>query len=232
MPRAKGHFKAHTDRAHRNYGDQLSYGSSKSPSSVFTGIIVAENGLRQISQRQETLEARIQELANAANTEDQKKQLSEWDKELKILLRRFYIQERTLYLKEALIPEDLRQIYESMRKDPRWYLRQELVEDCAARVHRGFDFTPNEKQNMAVRLEEALKSRNPAFLLRMADAYFSKPKRAPKSASTRNDEMPPTYSPKDLDPPATKSVPEPKTQTLLLFVSNEYFALSRNGIRK
>lgn len=41
--------------------------------------------------------------------------------------------EKTLYLKEASIPHStLKQLYVSLREDPRWYLREELVDDCAA----------------------------------------------------------------------------------------------------
>lgn len=41
--------------------------------------------------------------------------------------------EKALYLKEASIPHSpLKQLYVSLRKDPGWYLREELVNDCAA----------------------------------------------------------------------------------------------------
>lgn len=45
---------------------------------------------------------------------------------------RYVEREKSLYLKESSIPHSpLKQLYISLRRDPGWYLREELVEDCA-----------------------------------------------------------------------------------------------------
>ena len=42
--------------------------------------------------------------------------------------------EHNLYLKESALPDsNLKKLYDSLRKDPSWYLRKGLIEDCAAR---------------------------------------------------------------------------------------------------
>lgn len=109
-----------------------------------------------------------------------------------------------------MIPEPVKWGYDLLREDPTWYLRKELIKDCAARngccsrscgccekrqftterrkgighctpececcsTDRGFEFTTEEKREIERKLRTMLISKNAAFLLRMAHAYFSEP---------------------------------------------------------
>lgn len=120
-------------------------------------------------------------------------------------------QVRTLYEWECMLRVgSLRRGYISVKSNPAWYLREELVEDCISRggccsrdcgccerrrlsakngkgighctvecmccIHdQGSEFTAEEKKDFNGRFGKMLRSNNPAFLLRITNAYFSKP---------------------------------------------------------
>ncbi|KAJ5564188.1 hypothetical protein N7513_000430 [Penicillium frequentans] len=64
--------------------------------------------------------------------------MQEWEKEVEDLAKEILLQKQNLYQKEEAIPgwptARLRQAYDAVRKDPLWYLRPELVDDCKSRV--------------------------------------------------------------------------------------------------
>lgn len=112
--------------------------------------------------------------------------------------------------RSVLCVGSLRRGYMSVKSNPAWYLREELVEDCVSRggccsrdcgccerrrlsakngkgighctvecmccIHdQGSEFTAEEKKDFNGWFGKMLRSNNPAFLLRITNAYFSKP---------------------------------------------------------
>lgn len=129
----------------------------------------------------------------------------------------------------------LKELYDSLREDPKWYLREELVEDCKGRggccarecgccekrqatpgytkgighcsvtcgcciETRGFELTEQEEDMFHDNLHDMLWDENPAYLLKMTEAFFSKPESKPKINANENPESqsvgtrPPSYS--------------------------------------
>lgn len=101
---------------------------------TLTGVILAETSLRETVQREETLIKRSRTMQKVENTEDGKKQLHQWCEELEDLRRKHSRQSLELYEMESRLPATiLKQNYDSLRQNPIWYLREELVKDCSAR---------------------------------------------------------------------------------------------------
>ncbi|KAJ5906556.1 uncharacterized protein N7473_003472 [Penicillium subrubescens] len=83
---------------------------------LFVEIIYAEHTLRATVQRVEMIKKNIQALEKAASIENDKTQLSGWEKELEQLQRKCWKQELELYEHEQLIPEwPLKQNYDLLR---------------------------------------------------------------------------------------------------------------------
>lgn len=177
-------------------------------------IILAETSLRSTVQREDALNNKIRavkKLADIDSNPSQLKQLKQLEKELEKLKKTRSHQVRTLYEWECMLRVgSLRRGYISVKSNPVWYFRKELVEDCISRggccsrdcgccerrrlsakkgtgighctvecmccIHdRGSEFTAEEKKDFNDRFGKMLRSNNPAFLLRIANAYFSKP---------------------------------------------------------
>jgi hypothetical protein len=111
---------------------------------------------------------------------------------------------RLLYHLENRLPRGtLKKSYDKVREDPTWYLRKELVKDCAARGgccekrrlnsdkkrgighctlrciccdrHRGTAFSQEQEDELRTMMQECLYDPDPTYLLEMADAYFLPP---------------------------------------------------------
>lgn len=99
-------------------------------------VIVAEMTLRRLVQRHETVLTKFSTQQDFS--QDDKSKMQEWEKELEDLAKEILLQKQSLYQKEEGIPgwptAPLRQAYDAVRKEPLWYLRPELVEDCKSRV--------------------------------------------------------------------------------------------------
>ncbi|KAJ5510103.1 hypothetical protein N7453_002206 [Penicillium expansum] len=174
-------------------------------------IILAENSLRSTVQREDALINKIRAAKKLTGVDDNDVELGPLEEELKELKKTRCHRVRDLYEEECqLRMGSLRRGYMSVKSNPAWYLREELVEDCIGRggccsrdcgccarrrlsakdgrgighctvecmccIHdRGSEFTEKEKRTCDTRLAQTLRSHNPAFVLRIANAYFSKP---------------------------------------------------------
>lgn len=174
---------------------------------VFVDIMMAEYHLREIVQREQCLKNKARALEKIANKHE-----ARYEEELARLLQEYSKAEWDLYLKELKLPVGfVKRSYDILRQNPTWYLREELVEDCARRggccgrncgcckTHqsatrrakgighctpscgccsneRGFEYTAYERQKMATDLRKALNDNNPAYLVKMAEGYFLKPR--------------------------------------------------------
>lgn len=136
-------------------------------------------------------------------------QLDKWTQELEDLQRKRYHRERALYEAESMLPtQPLKDNYNCRRKDPKWYMQEELDQDCIDQggccsrscgccdhrsgtgnrtgighctvecwcclSSRDFELSEQEKTEVRNSLNSRLRSDNPAFLIRMANVYFSK----------------------------------------------------------
>lgn len=100
---------------------------------LFVDILIAEYVLRGIVQREQHLKSKILAFRKLAADEDDGRE-EEHHQELQDLLRRYAEAEHKLYIAETRFPPGtLQKSYNALRQNPTWYLRQELVQDCARR---------------------------------------------------------------------------------------------------
>lgn len=101
---------------------------------LFVEVICAEDSLRATVQRVEAVKKKVKALEKAATIENNKSQLADVEEELVQLQRKCWKQELKLYEREQMIPEwPLKQNYDLPRERRAWYMRKELVQDCADR---------------------------------------------------------------------------------------------------
>ncbi|CAG8191387.1 unnamed protein product [Penicillium nalgiovense] len=100
---------------------------------VFVDLIIAEYRLREIVQQEQSLKTKVRVLKKIAADDDEDKE-TQYDEELTTLLRQYSAAEYNFYLAETMIPTGpIKQSYETLRQNPTWYLREELVDDCVKR---------------------------------------------------------------------------------------------------
>ncbi|KGO65131.1 hypothetical protein PITC_013900 [Penicillium italicum] len=119
---------------HRWAGDprSLKYGNKLVNIKIFVDVIANDYLLREIVQREEFIKRKFCALENTTNNEDKGTPLHPYDTELQHLRARYRTTERTLYFAESMIPlGPLQRSYDFLRQDPAWYLRRELIQDCA-----------------------------------------------------------------------------------------------------
>ncbi|CAG8928906.1 unnamed protein product [Penicillium salamii] len=99
----------------------------------FADILIAEYCLREIVQREQTLKSKIMMKKKLGTCENRTKRTEDQREAMK-LQRRYSEAEYKLYVAEGKLPAGtIRNSYDSLRQQPAWYLRQELVIDCARR---------------------------------------------------------------------------------------------------
>ena len=99
---------------------------------IFVDLILAEYNLRGSVQRAASLESCCALREMKRNMKEDAR-LFVYDKKLIKLRRTINIHEQALYEREATLPENIRPTYEFLTKNPVWYLRKELIDDCIAR---------------------------------------------------------------------------------------------------
>lgn len=187
------------------------HGRSQYDCDLVIDIILAETSLRSTVQREDALNNKIRAAEKLADIDGNSSQLKELEKQLQELKKTRSRKVRVLYEWECMLGMgSLRKGYISVKSNPAWYLREELVEDCVSRggccsrdcgccerrrlsakngtgighctvecmccIHdRGSEFTAEEKKDVNDRFATMLRLDNPGFLLRIANAYFSKP---------------------------------------------------------
>ncbi|OQE19758.1 hypothetical protein PENFLA_c018G09946 [Penicillium flavigenum] len=177
---------------------------------ILADVIIAEYKFRQTLQQKETLERNIRALGKLPENDEDEKRLQLCYEELETVKRNHSQNEQKMFADESMIPPGpLKRDYDAMRQDPTWYLRKELIEDCASRggccargcdcckyrafayyrrgvghctagcgccaSERGFEYTAGEKEQTVEQLDTMLRSRNPSYVVKMAEAYFVKP---------------------------------------------------------
>lgn len=196
----------------------LEYGegrcSHRYPRNIFINVFLAEHALRETVQRMEMMQHRIRSSHKVAYLESGVSKPGKWYLEYEMLQKKHYDQVRVLYEAESMLyTRPLKANYDRRRKNPKWYMQPELVQDCIdqggccsracgccahrSRVTkgrgighcttecrccislRGFELSEQEKNQVRDSMVSRLESEDVAYLLRMADAYFSVPSMLP-----------------------------------------------------
>lgn len=120
-----------TDRRLK-YGRKLKYDRD-----IFIDVILAEHSLRSTSQKIEALQNAIKHSEKVVSVEPDcghEKKLDEDNATLEKMRIEYATRKHQLYIAESMIPEHpLKKNYDALRRDPRWYLRAELTQDCISR---------------------------------------------------------------------------------------------------
>ena len=221
------------------YHANLSYRSITFDREIFISVIENEYALRELAQRLEFLRKEIKGLEKMIDSEVNHSQLAQLNTELGEAQKKHALQIYQHYRAESLLAyNSFKDEYDSLRQDPSWYMRDELVQDCKDRggccsracgccaqrhlspetkglghctwdchcciYYRGFQFSEEEKEKARTEFGDNLRSWNPAYLLTMTNAFFTKVEPEPKPEPDSKPEPKPT--------PQPQPVPDRQTQ--------------------
>lgn len=115
------------------YDRRLTYNSRAYDRDIFLSVIHNEYALRELVQRMESLRQKIKALEKIADS-DNDTQLAQLNTELTQTQKAHALQLHQHYLSEVkLSGGSFKEEYDSLRLDPSWYIRHELVQDCKDR---------------------------------------------------------------------------------------------------
>jgi hypothetical protein len=107
-------------------------GGLQIPSETFGAILMFDYFLRALIQHMEGIKAELQALEKS--TEDDANMRHEYECDLERLEGKIWEATECLRNAEIQLPQrPLKKIYDEIRQNPTWYLRKELVNDCAER---------------------------------------------------------------------------------------------------
>jgi hypothetical protein len=111
------------------------YGSERILRSRLTELFLAEHSLRELTQREEWLHHKVAALEKAITLGTSMNTMQFED--AKIALEKSQLQyprkEWALYRAEYRFHSVLKDPYDRLRRDPKWYMREEMVQDCSDR---------------------------------------------------------------------------------------------------
>lgn len=100
---------------------------------VVRDIIQDEYDLRRLVQLEETFNHRAIARRKEAESESNTAQLLEQiEAELKATRSEYICAKTKLYTDEVTLPPRLKHLYDSLRRNPKWYMREGLVKNCSA----------------------------------------------------------------------------------------------------
>lgn len=128
-----GHFKP-TDEYCKKGGRLLEYSSGlRVKSTKLEWLIILDNFLRETMQRIDWLEQNIRPLQKGDNKDDLST-IRAYEKEIAEQRRSIPELDKTMYYAEVELPESpLKRTYDKIRRNPTWYLCEELTKDCIGR---------------------------------------------------------------------------------------------------
>ncbi|KGO68472.1 hypothetical protein PITC_070970 [Penicillium italicum] len=122
------------DSDHKNC---LKYGSDYALRSTLIELFLAEQALRELTQREEWLHHKVLALQKAmAIASDGKSDMTQFENAKKSLEEtqvQYPKREYALYLAECRFHLKLKDAYDSLRHDTKWFMREEMVQDCSDR---------------------------------------------------------------------------------------------------
>lgn len=99
--------------------------------SGFVPFFLAEYALRGLTQREEALQHKAKALEKASLIDDNRDQLDYVNQELQKIQAEFTAKEYAIYKNESMYPCPFKESHRSLKQEPRWYMREELVRDCS-----------------------------------------------------------------------------------------------------
>lgn len=113
----------------------LKYGSKCILGGIVIRVIMAEQDLRELAQREEALEQKVKALEKTTSIEDDfdPTGLENFKSQLKTTQAQFPMKEFYLYQAEIMITPPFDIMYKDLRRDPAWFMRPEMVQDCSHR---------------------------------------------------------------------------------------------------
>ncbi|KAJ5490345.1 hypothetical protein N7453_011170 [Penicillium expansum] len=173
-----------------DYENCLKYGSEYALRSTLIELFLAEHALRELTQREEWLHHKVialqKAMAIASNEKSDMTQFKNANNNLKETQAQYPKMEYTLYLAECRFHLELKDAYDSLRHDAKWFMREEmrhLSERKKGRGHcttececcigfRGFELPEKQKQEMSNEFETMLKEFNSAYAIHLANCFF------------------------------------------------------------
>ena len=118
----------------RNDKDYLKYGPNYVLLSKLNEFFFAEQALRELTQREEWLHQKVIALEKAMAIESSGKsdaiQFENANKQLKEIQAQYPRKEYDLYRAEYRFHSIFKNALDTLRRDPKWFMREEMVQDC------------------------------------------------------------------------------------------------------
>ena len=100
-------------------------------------LFLAEHALRELTQREEWLHHKVMALQKAiaitSNEETDTTEFENANNQLKETQAQYPIREHALHLAECMFHLKTKDAYDSLRRDVKWFMREEMVQDCSDR---------------------------------------------------------------------------------------------------
>ena len=110
----------------------LRHGLSYIPHNNVAGLLICEKDLRELIQLEERLDHKVTALQKAAVIEVDRTQLEAAIQQLEDARKLREMKEYSLYQWEINLDPDIKAAYDNLRCDDTWFMREELIKDCAA----------------------------------------------------------------------------------------------------
>lgn len=96
-----------------------------------TDLLLTEYALRELIQHEERLQRKVIALRKATDTEADRVELQRAKGQLEKCQAQHPAKARALYEAESMLRPVFKELYDDMRRDPKWFMREEMVHDCA-----------------------------------------------------------------------------------------------------
>lgn len=113
---------------------------------IIVNVLLAEHALRELSQVEEMLHHRAMALQKTIAIESDRLQpdkttavestrakLEKTNQQLKEVQLQYAIDEQILHAATSMLRPYFKVPYDKLRRDPKWFMREELVQDCSDR---------------------------------------------------------------------------------------------------
>ncbi|KAJ5138790.1 uncharacterized protein N7515_003638, partial [Penicillium bovifimosum] len=159
--------------------------------SLLTELFLAEHALRELTQREERLHHKVIALQKAVAIESDGNSyathLENAQSQLEMARAQYPRKAHDLFLVEYRFPPEMQHAYHSLRRDPEWFMRKEMIQECSdrgGRGHctaececcigfRGFELSEEVKQEMSKGLQAMLEEEtNPVYTIHLASCFF------------------------------------------------------------
>lgn len=113
--------------------DYLRYGLDSIARYKLTELFLTEHALRELVQRGEMLHHRAIALQKSMTIKLNGGQLEKTNKQFEETQAQYPTKEYALCRAEPMLPSKFKEAYDSLRRDARWFMRKEMIQDCSDR---------------------------------------------------------------------------------------------------